>query len=85
MTETETKPNPKKLQGTVVSTDMEKTAVVLIDRFEKHPKYHKFIKKNSKQLVHDPEEQAQVGDKVVIEETQPISKKKRFKIKEIRN
>lgn len=85
MTETKTQPNPKKLKGTVVSTDMDKTAVVMIDRFTKHPKYHKFIKQSSKQLVHDPEDQARVGDKVVIEETRPISKKKRFKIKEIRN
>lgn len=85
MTETETKPNPKKLKGTVVSTDMDKTAVVTVERFEKHPKYHKFIKKNSKQMVHDPEEKAQVGDKVIIEEMRPISKKKRFVLKEIRN
>ncbi|MEX2514636.1 MAG: 30S ribosomal protein S17 [Candidatus Paceibacterota bacterium] len=85
MSEKKTKPNPKKLQGTVVSTDMEKTAVVMIERFEKHPKYLKYIKRKSKQLVHDPEEQASVGDKVIIEETRPVSKKKRFKLKEIRN
>lgn len=86
MTETtDTKPNPKKLRGVVVSTDMDKTAVVAIGRFEKHPKYLKYIKKENKQLVHDPEEAASVGDKVIIEETRPISKKKRFQIKEIRN
>jgi small subunit ribosomal protein S17 len=86
MTETNTKKtNPKKLNGVVVSTDMDKTAVVGIGRFEKHPKYLKYIKKDSKQLVHDPEEVATVGDQVVIEETRPISKKKRFKIKEIRS
>lgn len=86
MTETDTqKANPKKLQGVVVSTDMDKTAVVAIGQFKKHSKYLKYIKKESKQLVHDPEEVASVGDKVVIEETRPISKKKRFKIKGVRN
>lgn len=85
MTETETKPNPKKLKGTVVSTDMDKTAVVMIERFEKHPKYLKYIKKKRKQLAHDPQEEASVGDKVIIEETRPVSKKKRFILKEIRN
>ena len=85
MTEAKKTPNPKKLQGTVVSTDMEKTAVVMIERFEKHPKYLKYIKKKGKQLVHDPEEFAKVGDKVIIEETRPISKKKRFILKKIRN
>ena len=82
MSETNTKQG-KKLKGEVVSTDMDKTAVVSIDRFEKHPKYLKYVKKNSKQLVHDPEEDAQVGDKVVIRETKPISKKKRFELAEI--
>lgn len=85
MTETETKRNPKKLKGTVVSTDMDKTVVVMIDRFEKHPKYLKYVKKKSKQLAHDPENKASVGDSVVIEESRPISKKKRFILKEIRN
>lgn len=85
MAETDTQPNRKKLQGVVTSTDMDKTAVVAIGRFEKHPKYLKYIKKESKQLAHDPEEKASVGDKVIIEETRPVSKKKRFKIKEILN
>lgn len=86
MTNTDTKEsNPKKLNGVVVSVDMDKTAVVTISRFEKHPKYLKYIKKESKQLVHDPEEIAKVGDEVVIEEMRPVSKRKRFRIKEIKN
>jgi small subunit ribosomal protein S17 len=82
---TDTQSNPKKLKGVVVSTDMDKTAVVSISRFEKHPKYLKYIKKQNKQLVHDPEESASVGDKVVIEEMRPVSKRKRFRIKEVRS
>lgn len=86
MPDTEKKqPNPKKLHGIVVSTDMDKTAVVAINRFEKHPKYLKYIKKESKQLVHDPEESVKIGDRVVIEEMRPVSKRKRFRIKEIKN
>ncbi|MEX2369053.1 MAG: 30S ribosomal protein S17 [Candidatus Paceibacterota bacterium] len=86
MADTNTKQsNPKKLHGVVVSTNMDKTAVVSVSRFEKHPKYLKYIKKEGKQLVHDPEEQAQTGDKVIIEEMRPVSKRKRFRIKEIKN
>lgn len=86
MTNTDIKQsNPKKLNGVVVSIDMDKTAVVSVSRFEKHPKYLKYIKKEKKQLVHDPEESAKVGDRVVIEEMRPVSKRKRFRLKEIRN
>ena len=74
---TETK-NKKRISGTVVSTKMQDTATVLVERYVKHPKYQKFMKKSKKFQVHDAGNTAKVGDKVLIEESKPISKTKRF-------
>lgn len=79
-TDTKTK-NPKVLRGVVVSTKNDKTAVVSVARFVKHPKYQKFFKKDKKYQAHDENNSAVVGDKVEIEESKPISKTKRFVIK----
>lgn len=79
-TDTKTK-NPKVLRGVVVSTKNDKTAVVSVARFVKHPKYQKFFKKDKKYQVHDELNLAAVGDKVEIQESKPISKTKRFVIK----
>ena len=68
----------KTLQGTVVSSLMKDTIKVAVMRYVKHPKYKKFIKHVKSYLVHDVGNTAKVGDKVVIRETKPISKKKRF-------
>ena len=73
----------KTLRGTVVGTAMTNTAKVAVTRYVKHPKYKKFIKKVKRYLVHDPENTAAVGDKVVIRETRPISKRKHFRIQSI--
>jgi len=72
--------NPRKLTGVVVSTKMQDTAVVKVDRYEKHPKYGKFIKSSKKYSVHNPENNVAEGDNVVIVETKPISKTKKFVI-----
>ena len=70
----------KILSGTVVSNKMKDTIVVSVERYEKHPKYEKFIKKRKKFKAHDVGNTAKVGDKVNIEETKPISKDKHFKL-----
>lgn len=70
----------KTFNGTVVKTAMKDTATVAVERFVKHPKYQKFMRHTKKFLVHDAGNTAQVGDKVVIRETRPISKLKRFVI-----
>lgn len=70
----------KKLKGIVVSDKMDKTIVVLVNRYKKHPKYRKYLKISKKYKAHDENNQYKVGDKVVIEECRPISKDKRFKI-----
>ncbi len=70
----------KILSGTVVSDKMKDTIVVLVERYEKHPRYGKFIKKRKKFKVHDFGNTAKIGDKVQIIETRPISKEKSFKL-----
>jgi len=70
----------KILSGTVVSDKMKDTIVVLVERYDKHPKYGKFVKKRKKYKVHDAGNTAKIGDKVEIIETRPISKDKSFKL-----
>ncbi len=69
--------------GTVVSTKMDKTITVSVERVIKHPLYGKYIKRSKKIHAHDPENQCQEGDKVTIEETRPISKTKALKLSSI--
>ena len=68
----------KTLQGVVVKSAMKDTATVLVERYVQHPKYKKYYTMSKKFLVHDVGNTAQVGDKVIIRETKPISKRKRF-------
>lgn len=72
--------NPKTLQGTVVSDTMDKTIVVLVQRFVKHPKYHKFQKISKRYKAHDANNQHKVGDVVTIRECRPYSKDKHFEV-----
>ena len=83
MKTTETKTittSPKKLTGKVVSDKMDKTVVVAVRRFVKHPKYQKYMNFTKKYKAHDEGNECKTGDKVTIEETRPISKDKTFKI-----
>lgn len=73
----------KTLTGTVVSDKMEKTVVVEVNDMVKHPKYHKMLRKTSRLKVHDEDNIANVGDRVLIMETRPLSKQKRFRLVEI--
>ncbi|MEK7471489.1 MAG: 30S ribosomal protein S17 [Patescibacteria group bacterium] len=68
------------LKGVVVSDKMDKTVVVSVSRFVKHPLYGKFYKISKKYKAHDEENKYKIGDKVEIIETRPISKDKRFKV-----
>ena len=68
---------PKKtLQGIVVSDKMQKTVVVKVERIKEHPKYKRRFKVHKKYKAHDENQEYHMGDKVVIEETKPISKDK---------
>ena len=68
------------LKGVVVSDKMDKTVIVSVSRFIKHPLYGKFYKVSKKYKAHDEENKYKVGDKVEIAETRPISKDKHFKV-----
>ena len=68
----------KTFEGIVVKSAMKDTATVQVERYVKHPKYKKFMRLSKKFLVHDVGNTAQIGEKVTIRETRPISKRKRF-------
>ena len=69
--------------GRVVSNGMDKSVVVAVDRLFQHALYGKTIRRTSKFMAHDEENACQVGDKVAIEETRPLGKRKRWIIREI--
>ena len=69
--------------GVVVSNKMEKSIVVLVERKVKHPKYGKFVKKSTKFMAHDQNNECNIGDTVRIMETRPLSKNKCWRLVEI--
>ena len=69
--------------GVVVSDKMDKTVVVKVDRLVKHQLYNKFIKRSVKYKVHDEQNACKVGDRVQIIECRPLSKDKRWSLKQI--
>lgn len=73
----------KSRTGVVVSDKMDKTVVVQIERLVKHPVYKKYVRRRVKYKVHDERNEAHVGDTVVIEECRPLSKEKRWRLREI--
>ena len=83
MAETKTAGRRKELIGNVVSNRMNKTIVVQVVRRKSHPLYTRVISKAKKFYAHDEKNEAHVGDVVKLEETRPLSKLKRWKLKEI--
>ena len=73
----------KTRQGSVVSNGMDKSVVVLIERKVRHKLYGKFIRRRVKYIVHDPANECNVGDIVLIEECRPLSKNKRWRVRNI--
>jgi len=69
--------------GHVVSDKMEKTVVVSVETYVRHPLYGRTVKKSNKFKAHDEANQCRIGDKVKIVETRPLSKDKRWRIAEI--
>ena len=75
------KDNKKRiLKGTVVSDKMQKTVVVEIVRLTKNLKYKKYFKVSKRYKAHDEKKEYHIGDKVLIQETKPMSKEKRWKV-----
>ncbi|MFZ1517289.1 MAG: 30S ribosomal protein S17 [Ignavibacteriaceae bacterium] len=69
--------------GVVVSSKMDKTITVAIERKVPHPIYKKYFKKTTKLMAHDEKQECGLGDKVKIMETRPLSKNKRWRLVEI--
>ncbi len=69
--------------GTVVSDKMDKTVVVRIERLVKHKFYHKYVRRRTKFAAHDEENSCGIGDKVMITESRPLSRTKRWRISKI--
>ena len=70
----------KQLSGVVSSDKMQKTVVVQVERFTVHPKYKRRMKVHERYKAHDENNEYKTGDKVIIEEANPISREKRWKV-----
>ena len=79
----ESRGNKRTVQGWVVSNKMDKTIVVRSERKVKHAAFHKYIRKITKYKAHDEKNACGVGDKVLIEESRPLSRDKRWRVREI--
>lgn len=73
----------RKMTGVVVKDKMDKTVVIEVEKFLKHPKYHKYLKRKKRYKAHDDKSQCNVGDRVIIVESRPLSKEKRWVVKGI--
>jgi len=73
----------RQITGTVVSNKMDKTIVVLVERLVKHPEYHKYIKRQAKFVAHDENNACGIGDRVLITESRPLSRTKRWRLSQI--
>ncbi len=81
--ETTGKENKRTKVGVVVSNKMQKTVVVAVENLVQHPMYQKYVRSTSKFLAHAENSDINVGDRVVIEETRPLSKRKRWNVREV--
>lgn len=75
--------NKKRYIGDVISDKMDKTRVVTVGRVFSHPRYKKILKQARRLKVHDEKNECHLGDRVIIEETRPLSKDKRWRVAEI--
>ena len=75
---TDSKKGGRSFKGTVVSAKMKDTIVVSVERYEKHPKYKKYMRLTKKLMAHDAGNTAKEGDVVTIQETRPLSRRKNF-------
>jgi len=79
----QTRNTRKTFIGVVESNGMDKTIVVRIERLVKHPMYKKYVKRSTKLTAHDPENTCNVGDRVQVTATRPLSKRKRWRLVEV--
>ncbi|HSL58574.1 MAG TPA: 30S ribosomal protein S17 [Acidimicrobiales bacterium] len=82
--DTTARDNPRKIrEGVVSSVAMEKTAVVTVTDRVRHPRYAKTVQRSKKLYVHDDTDDLNVGDRVRVQETRPLSKTKRWRLVEV--
>tara|TARA_B100000579_G_scaffold63571_1_gene46959 strand:+ start:224 stop:484 length:261 start_codon:yes stop_codon:yes gene_type:complete len=74
--------NRKQLTGIVVSNSMDKTVVINVERRFPHPIYKKYVRSSKKYYAHDEKNNCDVGDTILIEESKPLSRLKRWRVKE---
>lgn len=73
----------KTRRGVVVSNSMDKTVVILVERRVLHKLYRKYVRRRAKYMAHDTNNQCRVGDRVLIEECRPLSKRKRWLVRSV--
>ena len=73
----------KELEGLVLSNKMAKSIVVAVKSNKKHPQYGKYVHRTTKYVAHDENNECQIGDRVVIKESRPLSKSKRWRLSKI--
>ena len=73
----------RQVVGTVISDKMDKTVVVQVERLVKHSVYKKYVRRRSKFAAHDGNNTSQIGDKVIITETRPLSRTKRWRVSKV--
>lgn len=73
----------RQVNGIIVSNKMDKTVVVQVERLVKHPLYKKYIRRRNKFMAHDKDNACQIGDRVEITESRPLSKTKRWRVNRI--
>jgi small subunit ribosomal protein S17 len=79
-----TRPNQRKVrEGTVASTAMDKTVVVSVIERVRHPRYAKTVQRTTRLFAHDEQNDVRVGDRVRVQETRPLSKRKRWRVVEV--
>jgi small subunit ribosomal protein S17 len=79
----EQRSNRKTRVGTVLSNKMDKTVVVMVERLIQDKKYHKYVRRRNRFKAHDSQNVCSIGDRVLIEESRPISKDKRWLVVQI--
>ena len=75
--------NKRVITGVVVSNKMEKTIVIRAESLVKHPLFHKYVRRHVKYKAHDERNECNIGDKVLIVESRPLSKDKRWRMREV--
>lgn len=79
----DTRGKRRTIRGVVVSNKMDKTVVVITERLVKHQKFHKYTRQHKKYKAHDERNDCNVGDRVLIVQSRPLSRDKRWRVREV--